>query len=107
MSNENEPEEQTEEVEVDTGTTDENANKTPAGSRAPSRAKSRGSIGDERKTITRQGGRSTVHPDSILSGIDDNESALDDQASETTCSESNGFDTDLEVEGVLFSVTIF
>ena len=48
MSNENEPEEQTEEEEMVVDM-DENANKTPAGSRAPSRAKSRGSIGDDRK----------------------------------------------------------
>ncbi|XP_022096288.1 leucine-rich repeat-containing protein 74B-like isoform X2 [Acanthaster planci] len=105
MSNENEPEDQTEEEDMVVLDTDENANKTPAGSRAPSRAKSRGSIGDDRKTITRKGGRSTARPDSRLSGVDDNESQIDDSArSETTYSESSGFDTDLEVEDTILAL---
>ena len=52
MSNENEPDEQNEDEVMSELGEDENANHTPAGSRAPSRAKSRGSIGDDRKVVS-------------------------------------------------------
>ncbi|XP_033628427.1 leucine-rich repeat-containing protein 74B-like isoform X1 [Asterias rubens] len=100
MSNENEPDEQNDDEVMSELGVDENANQTPAGSRAPSRAKSRGSIGDDRKTVTRRG-LSSIRPDSRLSGVEDNEVARNNSAaSESTYSEAFGFDTDLEVEDV-------
>ncbi|XP_033123315.1 leucine-rich repeat-containing protein 74B-like isoform X2 [Anneissia japonica] len=70
-------------------------------SRAPSRAKSRGSIGDQRKTISRAASSQASRPGSRLSEKDEVEEKKRAASQQTFVSDASaGWDTDLEVEEV-------
>ncbi|XP_071849464.1 uncharacterized protein [Apostichopus japonicus] len=77
-----------------------------SGGRAPSRAKSRGSISDQRKTVVRTGSRLSSRIESGLDKDDqrDNNSSRAPSAATFDSETTAGYDTDLEVEATILNL---